>query len=510
MANSPTMEEARELNEQLAVKLRLIEEQTRLIQQLNQEKSNLQVNVRELRDTITHLSDNTSASEQVDPLRQNEAPSETNPPVGRATDDLFRTLLSEFNNLKSELNQIRMSNNTNNAYPNGPEAPSINLTPKITMRDALAYIPKFDGSNMSVSQFIRACQRALNILGPLNQRTFLELLRGKFDGIARTVVDNLDYQSISELESSLRDMFDPLCTASQYKAALQNIVINTNEHIASYINRVQTLYLDIINAETRECQEISNFEKFRIETDAIDAFLRGLPLPLRMQCMCQSRDTLPQVYKAATEAYKLFLRDSKRFKTNQTSFVGLTQVADTSQDVETLLTQNDTQVNSNQNQSTQANASSNQSNNNSRQFDNNRNNGYRNNYPRNFYNNNNRNYNQRNFNRDNRPRYYNNQSGGPNNFNRNNNNNSDENFQFDRNKFCDFCNRPGHDLTDCRRLKFLNDKRDSIINSKNEVHPEARSDGTPGSSTKKTPPNNTKQQTSTSTNPIPSTSQTVN
>lgn len=170
------------------------------------------------------------------------------------------------------------------SVPTVPTVPIETTGGRITLKDALAYVPSFNGENMSVSQFIRACKRACRMLPSSTTSTFLELIRQKFTDRARTAIEHLEYRSIQELENKLRDMFDTYRTATQCKAELENIVKGHNEPIVDYVSRAQTLHGDILHAETTERGELSGAEKLKIENDAVEAFLKGIPPLLRIEC----------------------------------------------------------------------------------------------------------------------------------------------------------------------------------------------------------------------------------
>ncbi|XP_044592004.1 myosin heavy chain, clone 203-like [Cotesia glomerata] len=68
---------------------------------------------------------------------------------------------------------------------------SVTGNSNITVRDALSYVPTFNGSSSSVSDFIRSCKRACSMLPTSSEFMFLTLLRQKFKSPARTTVENM-------------------------------------------------------------------------------------------------------------------------------------------------------------------------------------------------------------------------------------------------------------------------------------------------------------------------------
>lgn len=139
---------------------------------------------------------------------------------------------------------------------------------------------------------------------------FLELLRQKFKGRARAAIENLDYDSIQALEEKLKEIFDPCMTPSQCRTALENVIKGSNEHIVDYINRVRTIFNNVLNAEaTDRGREISNAERSKLEKGAITSFLNGIPPNLRLECKLKILKSLENAYTTAIKVYKAHAKD---------------------------------------------------------------------------------------------------------------------------------------------------------------------------------------------------------
>ncbi|XP_063975109.1 uncharacterized protein LOC135161461 [Diachasmimorpha longicaudata] len=191
----------------------------------------------------------------------------------------------------------------------------------ITFKDALAYIPTFDGTHLEASQFIKACDRACTMLPEYVIPTFMELIRQKFKGRARTAMENLEYNNMQDLETHLREIFDPLMTINQCKAALENMSKGPQEHIIDYVNRSRSVHGNIVTLERQEKNRPLTFaERKKLEDDAITAFLNGIPPLLRTECKLQPRNSLEQAYTSAIAVYKNHIRDIDRFKSHARVF----------------------------------------------------------------------------------------------------------------------------------------------------------------------------------------------
>lgn len=217
---------------------------------------------------------------------------------------------------KNEVAELRISTSKSSPKNNDESIPSENdsdasksakveLTPgTISIKDALSYIPKFNGSSATVSDFIRSCKRACSMLPSSAEFMFLTLVRQKFEGEARTAVENMDYSNIKEFENLLRSVFDRKRSANQYKTDMENIIMKPDENMVPYVNRARTIYRYILNPEKLERGDLSERETNKIDTDTITAFLNGIPSLLQMQCKLLPHDSLEQTYASAIEAFK--------------------------------------------------------------------------------------------------------------------------------------------------------------------------------------------------------------
>jgi len=61
-------------------------------------------------------------------------------------------------------------------FLHGEISNDLSQQPKVSFRDATETVPSFDGYNISLSQFIRACRRAKEIVPPSSERNLTKLL----------------------------------------------------------------------------------------------------------------------------------------------------------------------------------------------------------------------------------------------------------------------------------------------------------------------------------------------
>lgn len=185
---------------------------------------------------------------------------------------------------------------------------------RVTIKDALAYVTPYDGKSIFVSQFIRSCRRAISMLAPSEERIFLELLRQKLTGAARSALEYTEYSTLTELETHLRNIFDTCRTVNQCKADLEQTSWGNSEPMTDFINRVQALHGNIVYAETQTLnRDLTAEERARIDREAKEAFLNGIPPLLRLQINAQSPRKLDDAFGFAIQMAKTYNRDIERF-----------------------------------------------------------------------------------------------------------------------------------------------------------------------------------------------------
>ena len=74
----------------------------------------------------------------------------------------------------------------------------------LSLKDALDLIPRFNGQNISLTQFLDVCQEALSILP--NDYELAKLIRMRLYGNALNSVQGQNFKEISEISQFLETM----------------------------------------------------------------------------------------------------------------------------------------------------------------------------------------------------------------------------------------------------------------------------------------------------------------
>lgn len=185
--------------------------------------------------------------------------------------------------------------------------------PRISFREALESIPTFNGYNMPIAQFARACRRARDLFPAQAERNLVRLICNKLRDRASAAVEDEPCQTITQMIDLLNGAFGSLRTADQYRGDLSTIYLKPGEHIIDYISRTK----DIRSAVIESMRRIGTDTPSRLnELDELTAksFCDGLPLPYRLQ-MQHERYTQPfEAFSAAKKIARRQELDDQRFE----------------------------------------------------------------------------------------------------------------------------------------------------------------------------------------------------
>lgn len=185
-------------------------------------------------------------------------------------------------------------------------------TPRVSFREATDSVPYFDGYNIPLAQFTRACRRAREIIPPFCERNLTKLLINKLGKRAYYAVEDEPCNSVTDLIDLLTDAFGTAKTLDQYRGELSIIYLKPGEHILDFISRVKDLRISILDSERRERGDLD--PRFISEIDDLTArsFYQGLPLEYRLQIRPSTHMHYTEMFSAARTIAKQSELDKQR------------------------------------------------------------------------------------------------------------------------------------------------------------------------------------------------------
>ncbi|CAK9824011.1 Retrovirus-related Pol polyprotein from transposon 412, partial [Anthophora retusa] len=241
------------------------------------------------------------------------------------SDDLNRQLIEELAAVRRELDELKR------AKPGTTREIDLDLAGASTrpllsdlvsdngaistysLREAVEAVPSYDGTNISVFQFIRACKRAKELVSPHAEGTLARLIINRLKGRAYLAIEDEPCSSIRDLCDIMRIIFGPQKNVEQYRGALASTYQLPDEHIIDYVSRIKDLRSAIIDCE-RGSRHVDLLE---VDDFALRCFSDGLIPEIRHLLMLSQPSTLSEAFVKARELYRRLELDRERQRTAQ-------------------------------------------------------------------------------------------------------------------------------------------------------------------------------------------------
>ena len=192
--------------------------------------------------------------------------------------------------------------------------------PKSYLRDALELVPKYDGHNIPVWQFARACKRAKESVPLVDEALFVRMLRNKLTHHAYLAVEDEIHPTVGRFLDSLKRTFGSGRSANYYRGQLSMAYKKPNEHILDYIGRIKDLKTAIIEGDqTNLNRSLSEIELASIESFTLEAFYEGLPREYRTELRAEGYNGFLDACSKVLVINRRLEREEARYKNVRTS-----------------------------------------------------------------------------------------------------------------------------------------------------------------------------------------------
>lgn len=194
------------------------------------------------------------------------------------------------------------------------------------LKQALAAIPMYDGQNIPVLQFSRACKKARDIIPDHLEQMLTKLAITKLRGRASIAIEDAGCVTINSFCDRLKDVFSPQRTVDHYRGDLANIFMKPDEHMLDYISRVKDLRDAIIDCDR------DNADYGSINNLTANSFINGVIPQVRAELRNMRKQPLNAIYDAAIQSYKQLELDEVRYgksssETGRAKYCKTTQTA---------------------------------------------------------------------------------------------------------------------------------------------------------------------------------------
>lgn len=193
--------------------------------------------------------------------------------------------LSQLKKLPEQINMLEQRvNETSRAASAYEEYQSVSVQddvptslPTLKLKDVVANIPIYDGYKISVFQFARSCERARDLLSPVQEPQLVQFIVNKLEGDAYQVIEGNIYTRVVDLLDKLKAIFAPNKSIAQYRGELANTYKLPTETILKYAGRVKDLKSAILDGNRRQGKGSSRTFIEEVDEEVLEAFINGLP-----------------------------------------------------------------------------------------------------------------------------------------------------------------------------------------------------------------------------------------
>lgn len=112
---------------------------------------------------------------------------------------------------------------------------------QLSVNEALALVPYFDGSSATVLNFMSTIKRECSLQPPATHNEFLLSIQKKFMGFAREIIQGIHFANVSEFEKFMKSSFVPSILEHQWKVISKELdeliaVLKRNKFTTAYEN----------------------------------------------------------------------------------------------------------------------------------------------------------------------------------------------------------------------------------------------------------------------------------
>uniref|UniRef100_A0A6P7GMB9 Uncharacterized protein LOC114340564 n=1 Tax=Diabrotica virgifera virgifera TaxID=50390 RepID=A0A6P7GMB9_DIAVI len=168
-----------------------------------------------------------------------------------------------------------------------------NTKMSISLEIAEKMLVKFDGNKSKLKEFIRNCDIATESVSPDKADLLFRIIRTRLTDNAATLTDTRDFENWSDLKTLLLEIYSEKRTLSQWQLELNSCKQDFKESVVSYANRIETLYVKVINSlDSKLTGEPKKALLQVLKNQALHVFMIGLHKDLSLLVKSQKPDSL--------------------------------------------------------------------------------------------------------------------------------------------------------------------------------------------------------------------------
>ena len=178
---------------------------------------------------------------------------------------------------------------------------SSKLLTEMDLDKCTALIPTCTGPK-NVSEFINACDIAIEAVEKSNKDLLIKIINSKLSGTALEACKYRDTTSWENIKTILKGAFEHKASERALTLGLNFARIRENETVASFAGRIEELYYKLCIASSERLTEAeAELNRKQLKHQALIIFINGLPNRIKLALKARAPDSLEQAMVMARD-----------------------------------------------------------------------------------------------------------------------------------------------------------------------------------------------------------------
>ena len=164
-----------------------------------------------------------------------------------------------------------------------------------------ALIPTCTGAK-NVSEFINACEIAIEAVEKPNKELLIKIINSKLSGTALEACKYRDTSTWENIKTILKGAFEHKASERALTIGLNFARMKENEDVASFAGRIEELYYKLCIASSERLTETeAELNRKQLKHQALIIFINGLPNHIKLALKARSPESLEQAMVMARD-----------------------------------------------------------------------------------------------------------------------------------------------------------------------------------------------------------------
>ncbi|KAI4477024.1 hypothetical protein M0802_014790 [Mischocyttarus mexicanus] len=184
-------------------------------------------------------------------------------------------------------------------------------------REATESIPKFNGHNIPLHQFINSCEDVASSLSAYPTPDVIKNIKRRLIGDAERLTYGMEFLTIDSFTQTIKTIFSQQKTFDEYRAELINLKQRPHENVTQYAARTLELRDSLLNSLRDQNPPKLDYSVAQEEASILEKFVKGLFQQIRIELRQAGYQTMAEaIGKAKTIEKELDITYNTKYPTD--------------------------------------------------------------------------------------------------------------------------------------------------------------------------------------------------